>query len=61
MNGTASKKRELSKRDKNPSTYRRIVTGTVDSAIVFNGEIWLELDDANAVHLKKGDVVVFKI
>src|SRR6202790_3329518 len=30
MNGTTSKKRELSKRDKKPSTYRRIVTGNVN-------------------------------
>jgi hypothetical protein len=33
-------------------------TNTVDYAIVFDGEIWLELDDAKTVHLKRGDVVV---
>ena len=135
MNGRASRKRELSKRGKKPSAYRRIVTGnvngksvaqsnepdagypdsvvpgpggtslhfvtfppssvfadssfdgeaarsealarlrgladhfekedpamhktnTVDYAVVYEGEIWLELDDAKTVHLKRGDVVV---
>jgi hypothetical protein len=39
MNGTASKKRELSKRDKKPSTYRRIVTGNVNGkAVVLSDE-----------------------
>jgi hypothetical protein len=33
-------------------------TNTVDYALVYDGEIWLELDDAKTVHLKKGDVVV---
>jgi quercetin dioxygenase-like cupin family protein len=33
-------------------------TTTVDYALVFEGEIWLELDDAKTVHLTKGDVVV---
>jgi hypothetical protein len=33
-------------------------TNTVDYAIVFGGEMWLELDDAKTIHLKKGDVVV---
>jgi mannose-6-phosphate isomerase-like protein (cupin superfamily) len=33
-------------------------TNTVDYAVVYEGEIWLELDDAKAVHLKRGDVVV---
>jgi hypothetical protein len=33
-------------------------TNTVDYAIVFDGEMWLELDDARTIHLKKGDVVV---
>jgi hypothetical protein len=31
---------------------------TVDYAIVYDGEIWLELDDGKTIHLKKGDVVV---
>jgi mannose-6-phosphate isomerase-like protein (cupin superfamily) len=33
-------------------------TNTVDYAIVYEGEIWLELDDAKTIHLKRGDVVV---
>jgi hypothetical protein len=33
-------------------------TNTVDYAVVYDGEIWLELDDAKMVHLQKGDVVV---
>ena len=33
-------------------------TNTVDYAVVYEGEIWLELDDAKMIHLKKGDVVV---
>src|SRR5882757_7040106 len=33
-------------------------TNTVDYAVVYDGEIWLELDDAKTIHLKKGDVVV---
>jgi len=33
-------------------------TNTVDYAVVYDGEMWLELDDAKTVHLKKGDVVV---
>src|SRR5271170_1804314 len=33
-------------------------TNTVDYSIVYEGEIWLELDDAKTVHLRRGDVVV---
>jgi hypothetical protein len=33
-------------------------TNTVDYAVVYEGEIWLELDNAKTVHLKRGDVVV---
>jgi quercetin dioxygenase-like cupin family protein len=33
-------------------------TNTVDYAIVYEGEIWLELDDVKIVHLKRGDAVV---
>ncbi len=33
-------------------------TNTVDYSIVYEGEIWLELDDAKTIHLKRGDVVV---
>jgi mannose-6-phosphate isomerase-like protein (cupin superfamily) len=38
-----------------PAMHR---TNTVDYAVVYDGEIWLELDDNEAVHLKRGDVVV---
>jgi hypothetical protein len=38
MNGTASKKRELSKRGKKPSTYRRIVTGNVNGNSVVQSD-----------------------
>jgi hypothetical protein len=38
MNETAFKKRELTKRGKKPSTYRRIVTGNVNGkAVVQSG------------------------
>jgi mannose-6-phosphate isomerase-like protein (cupin superfamily) len=33
-------------------------TETVDYAVVFDGEMWLEIDDGKTVHLKRGDVVV---
>jgi mannose-6-phosphate isomerase-like protein (cupin superfamily) len=33
-------------------------TNTVDYSVVYDGEIWLELDDAKEVHLTGGDVVV---
>lgn len=33
-------------------------TNTVDYALVYDGEIWLELDDAKTIHLKRGDIVV---
>ena len=33
-------------------------TNTVDDSIVYDGEIWMELDDGETVHLKSGDVVV---
>jgi mannose-6-phosphate isomerase-like protein (cupin superfamily) len=33
-------------------------TNTVDYAVVYEGEIWLELDDAKTIHLERGDVVV---
>jgi len=38
-----------------PAMHR---TNTVDYAVVFDGEIWLELGDGNIVHLKRGDAVV---
>src|SRR6266576_2348915 len=133
MNGRATRKRELSKRGKKPSTYRRVVTENVngksvvqsdgpmeayefrtvpgyehtliwvnprtpdlrkeqrfdsypdsivpgpggtslhfvtfpagsvfadpsfDCAVVYDGEIWLELDDGETLHLQRGDMVV---
>jgi hypothetical protein len=33
-------------------------TNTVDYAVVYDGEIWLELDGAETLHLSRGDVVV---
>jgi mannose-6-phosphate isomerase-like protein (cupin superfamily) len=33
-------------------------TNTVDYAVVYDGEIWLELDESKTLHLKRGDVVV---
>jgi mannose-6-phosphate isomerase-like protein (cupin superfamily) len=33
-------------------------TNTVDYAVVYEGEIWLELDNSETLHLKRGDVVV---
>jgi mannose-6-phosphate isomerase-like protein (cupin superfamily) len=33
-------------------------TNSVDYAVVYEGEIWLELDDAKTIHLERGDVVV---
>jgi hypothetical protein len=33
-------------------------TNTVDYAIVYYGEIWMELDNCETLHLRRGDVVV---
>jgi hypothetical protein len=33
-------------------------TNTVDYAVVYEGEIWMELDDGETLHLMRGDVVV---
>ena len=33
-------------------------TNTVDYAVVYEGEMWLELDNGESLHLKHGDVVV---
>jgi len=38
-----------------PAMHR---TNTVDYAVVYDGEIWLELDNNETFHLKRGDVVV---
>src|SRR5207237_1535322 len=32
-------------------------TNTIDYAVVYDGEIWLELDEGKTIHLKRGDVV----
>lgn len=40
---------------KNPGMH---TTDTVDYGVVISGEIWLELDDGEEVHLKQGDCVV---
>ena len=34
------------------------MTNTVDYAVVYEGEMWLELDNGETLHLKRGDVVV---
>jgi hypothetical protein len=34
------------------------ITQTVDYAILLDGELWLELDDSETVHLFAGDIVV---
>jgi mannose-6-phosphate isomerase-like protein (cupin superfamily) len=39
----------------NPGMHK---TNSVDYAVVYDGEIWLELDDGETLHLKRGDVVV---
>jgi quercetin dioxygenase-like cupin family protein len=33
-------------------------TPTLDYALVLDGELWLELDDGETVHLAAGDIVV---
>jgi quercetin dioxygenase-like cupin family protein len=33
-------------------------TNTVDYAVVYDGEIWLELDGGKTIPLQRGDVVV---
>jgi hypothetical protein len=33
-------------------------TNTVDYSVVYEGEIWMELDNSETLHLKRGDVVV---
>jgi hypothetical protein len=33
-------------------------TNTVDYAVVYDGEIWMELDNSETLHLMRGDVVV---
>ena len=38
-----------------PAMHR---TNTVDYSIVWDGEMWLELDDGKTIRLEKGDVVV---
>ncbi len=31
-------------------------TNMVDYAVVYDGKLWLELDDGNTLHLERGDV-----
>ena len=33
-------------------------TNTIDYAVVYDGEMWLELDDGETLHLNRGDVIV---
>ena len=33
-------------------------TNTVDYSVVYDGEIWMELDDSETLHLNRGDMVV---
>lgn len=33
-------------------------TNTVDYSVVYDGQMWLELDDGETLHLRRGDVVV---
>jgi len=49
MNGTVSKKRELSERGKKPSTYRRIVTGNVNGKAVVQSDEPLLADEFKTV------------
>ena len=42
MNGTVFKKRELSKRGKKPSTYRRVITGNVNGKSVVQSDAAVE-------------------
>lgn len=41
-----------------PDGSQMHVTRTLDYAIVLDGELWLELDEGETVHLEKGDIVV---
>jgi hypothetical protein len=41
-----------------PDGSQMHVTQTVDYAILLDGELWLELDDGETVHLSAGDIVV---
>ncbi len=49
MNTTAPKKRELSKRGKKPSTYRRIVTGNVNGKSVVQSDEQLQAYEFKSV------------
>ena len=41
--------------DEDPAMHK---TNTVDYSIVWEGEMWLELDGGKTIHLKRGDVVI---
>src|SRR5260370_18781747 len=49
MDGTASKKRELSKRRKKPSTYGRIVTGNADGKSIIQSDEQLQAYEFKSV------------
>jgi hypothetical protein len=49
MNGTISKKRDLSKRGKKPSTHRRIVTGNVNGKAVVQSDEPLQAYEVKTV------------
>ena len=49
MNGTASKKKELSKRREKPSAYRRVVTGNVKGKSVVQSDEPLLAYEFNSV------------
>ena len=63
FDGEAARKESLSRlpgladhfENDDPAMHR---TNTVDYSIVWDGEMWLELDDGKTIHLKRGDVVV---
>jgi hypothetical protein len=41
-----------------PDGSQMHVTATIDYALLLDGELWLELDDSETVHLVAGDIVV---
>jgi len=49
MNGTASKKRKLSKHSKRPSTYRRVVTANVDGKSIIQSDEQLQAHQFKSV------------
>ncbi len=41
-----------------PGGSKMHATSTIDYALILEGELWLELDDGEAVNLSAGDIVV---